>query len=163
MQWMRTEVKVLARIGGKISSEAGFPKRVLRYDAMTESFFWCSGKRYVQDATAALQLTGRSHECNTAETPGTKGTGATLRDGDRKLDESEIAAFRSVLRSVMYGTLGRLEILTVASFELSATESAMAKLKRPVSYCWGSLRPSGSTPGRMCRSTWTRRQRLGRR
>ena len=37
----RLAVKVLARIGGKSSGEAGVLGRVLRYDAATESFFWC--------------------------------------------------------------------------------------------------------------------------
>ena len=55
----RIEVKVLARVA-RGHNEAGFLKRVLRYDAGTESFFWRCGKRYVQDA--ALQLTGRSRE-----------------------------------------------------------------------------------------------------
>ena len=55
----RLEVKVLARICGKSSGEAGLLKRVLRYDAATESFFWCIGKRFVQDAAATLQLTLR--------------------------------------------------------------------------------------------------------
>ena len=93
------DVKALARIVGKSSGEAGFLKRALRYDTTTESFFWCSGKRHVQDAAATLQLTGRSHECTTADTPGTKGTDATLRDGDQKLDGNETAAFRSALGS----------------------------------------------------------------
>ena len=35
----------------------------------------------------------------------------TLRDGDQKLDESETAAFRSGVGSVMYVALDRLEIL----------------------------------------------------
>ena len=65
----------------------------------------------MQDAAAILQLTGPSHGCKTADTPGTKGTGATLRDGDRKLDESETAAIRSALGSVMYVALDRPEIL----------------------------------------------------
>ena len=51
----------------------------------TGSFTWCSGKRCVQDAAATLQLTGRTTECKTADTPGTKRTGAALRDGDQKL------------------------------------------------------------------------------
>ena len=62
----RLEVKVLARMFGKRSGEAGFLKRVLRHDAATESFFWCCRKRYVLGAAATLQLTGRSHECKTA-------------------------------------------------------------------------------------------------
>ena len=86
-----------------------------------------------------------------ADAPGTKGTGATLRDGDRKLDESGPAAFRRSLGSVMYVALDRLEILyatkTVAAF-LQSPKSAMAKLKREVRH------PPGFTPGRMCRSTW---------
>ena len=81
----RLEVKVLARLGGKQSDEVGFLKRVLRYDTETGSFTWCSGKRYVQDAANTLQLTGRTTECKTADTPGTKSTGAALRDGDQKL------------------------------------------------------------------------------
>ena len=59
MKWF--EVKVLARIGGKSSGEVEFLKRVLWYDAVTESFLWCSGQCHVQDTTATLQLTGRSH------------------------------------------------------------------------------------------------------
>ena len=35
----RLEEDMLARIGGKSSGEAGFLRRVLRYDAVTESFF----------------------------------------------------------------------------------------------------------------------------
>ena len=101
----RLEVKVLARIGGKSSGEAGFVKRVLRHDATTEGFFWCSGKCYVQDAAATLQLTRRSHECKTADTLGTNGTGATLRDGDQKLDGNETAAIRSALGAVMHEAL----------------------------------------------------------
>ena len=99
----RLVVKMLCWYGsdGKSSGEAGFLKRVLRYDAATESFLWCSWKRYVQDASVALQLTGRSHECKTVDTPGTKGTGATLRDGDQKVDANETAAFRSALGSLM--------------------------------------------------------------
>ena len=54
---------MLARIGGKSSGEAGLLKRVLRYDAATKSFLWCSAKRYVQDAAAALQVIGQSHKC----------------------------------------------------------------------------------------------------
>ena len=68
---------------------------------MTGSFW----KRHVQD-TDTLQLTGRNHECKTADTPGTKGIGPTLRDGDQKL------VFRTALGSV--------------------TQSAMVKLKRLV-------------------------------
>ena len=83
---MRLEAKVLARIGGVSSGEAGFLKRVLRYDAVTESFFCCSGTRHVQDAAATLQRTGRSHECKTAHTLGTKGSGATLQDGDQSME-----------------------------------------------------------------------------
>ena len=49
----RLEVMVVAWVGGTSSSEAGFLKRVLR----TESFFWCSGKGYVLDSAAALELT----------------------------------------------------------------------------------------------------------
>ena len=50
----RLDENVLARIGGKHSGEAGFLKRVLRYDAETGSFFWCSGKRHVQNAATTL-------------------------------------------------------------------------------------------------------------
>ena len=78
----RLEVKVLTRIGGRQSGEVGFLKRALRYETATGSFTWCSGKRYVQDAASILQLTGRLSECKAATTPGTKGTGATIRDGD---------------------------------------------------------------------------------
>ena len=74
------EGKVLTRTGGKSSGEAGFLERVLRCDTATESFCCCSGERHVQDAAATLQLTGRSHECKTVSTPGTKGIGVTLRD-----------------------------------------------------------------------------------
>ena len=35
----RLDMKVPARIGGKSSGVAGFLKRVLRYDAVTERFF----------------------------------------------------------------------------------------------------------------------------
>ena len=137
----RLEVKVLARFGGKQSGEIGFLKRVLRYDAVAGSFTWCSGKRYVQDAATTLQLTGRTTECKTADTPGTKGTGAALRDGDQKLDGNDTAAFRSALGSVMYVALDRPEILystkTVASFMQSPTKSAMVKLKRLVRYLVG--------------------------
>ena len=72
-------VKVLARIGGDSSGEAGF--------FVTWSFVQCCGKRYVQDAAATLQLTGRSHEYNTADTYGKEGTGATLQDRDQKFNE----------------------------------------------------------------------------
>ena len=149
----RLEVKVLARLGGKQSGEIGFLKRVLRHDDVTGSFTWCSGERYVQDAATTLQLMGRTTECKTADTPGTKGTGAALRDGDQKLDGDDTAAFRSALGSVMYVALDRPEILystkTVASFMQSPTSSS--------DWCaiwWGSFR---SVPGRV------RRQRLGRR
>ena len=54
--------------------------------------------------------------------------------------------------------LERPEILnatkTVASFMQSPTKSAIAKLKREARYLLGSLRPSGSTPGKVRRSTW---------
>ena len=137
----RLEVKVLARLGGKQSDEIGFLKRVLRYDAETGSFTWCSGKRYVQDAATTLQLTGRTTECKTADTPGTKGTGAALRDGDQKLGGNDTAAFRSALGSVMYVALDRPEIMystkTVASFMQSPTKSAMVKLERLVRYLVG--------------------------
>ena len=137
----RLEVKVLARLGGKQSGEIGFLKRVLRYDAVTGSFTWCSGKRYVQDAATTLQLMGRTTECKVADTPGTKGTGAALRDGDQKLDGDDTAAFPSALGSVMYVALDRPEILystkTVASFMQSPTKSAMVKLKRLVRYLVG--------------------------
>ena len=90
----------------------------------------------MQDAAATLQLAGRSHECNTADTSGTKGTGATLRDGDQKLGENETAAFRSALESVMYVAQDRPGILcatkTVASFMSSLMKSAMDILKREV-------------------------------
>ena len=46
-------------------------------------------------------------ECKTADTPGSKGTGATLREGDQKLDGKETAVFRSALGSVMYVALDR--------------------------------------------------------
>ena len=137
----RLEVKVLTRIGGKQSGEVGFPKRVLRNDSVTGSFTWCSGKRDVQDAASILQLTGRLTECKAANTPGTKGTGATLRHGDQKLDEEDAAAFRSAVGSVMYVALDRPEILyakkTVATFVQSPTQSAMVKLKRLVRYLVG--------------------------
>ena len=137
----RLEVKVLARLGGKQSGEIGFLKRVLRYDAETGSFTWCCGKRYVQDAATTLQLTGRTTECRTADTPGTKSTSAALRDGDQKLGGNDTAAFRSALGSVMYVALDRPEILystkTVASFMQSPTKSAMVKLKRLVRYLVG--------------------------
>ena len=55
----RLEVKALARFCGKHSGEAGFLKRVLRYDAVTGSFFWCSGKRNVQDAARNSRLLDR--------------------------------------------------------------------------------------------------------
>ena len=131
MKWF--EVKVLALIGGKSSGEVGFLKRVLRYDAVAESFFWCSGECHVQDTATTLQLTGRSHNCKTAHTLGTRGTGATLPDGDKKLGENETAVFRSVLGSVMYVAQDRPGILcttkTVASFMKSPTKSAKVKLK----------------------------------
>ena len=77
-----------------------------------------------------LQLTGRSHECKTADTPGT----TPASTGDQKLDETTTAAFRSALGSVMYVALDRPEILyatkTLASFMQSPTKSAMVKLKR---------------------------------
>ena len=137
----RLEVKVLARLGEKQSGEIGFVKRVLRHDAETGSFTWCSGKRYVQDAATTLQLLGRTTECKTADTPGTKGTGAALRDGDQKLGGNDTAAFRSALGSVMYVALDRPEILystkTVASFMHSPMNSAMVKLKRLVRYLVG--------------------------
>ena len=146
----RLEVKVMARIGGRQSGEVGFLKRVLRYDAMTGSFTWCSGKRYVQDAASILQLTGRPTECKTADTPGTKGIGANLRDGDQKLDEGDTAAFRSAQGSVMYVALERLEILyatkTVASFIQSPTKSAMVKLKRLVRCLVGFLQAEWAYP-----------------
>ena len=117
----RLEVKVLARICGRQSGEVGFLKRAVRHDAVTESFTWRRGKRYVQDAAAILQLAGRAAECKTADTPGTKGIGANLRDGDQKLDEDDTTAFRSALGSVTYVALNRPEILyatkTVASFK----------------------------------------------
>ena len=69
----RFGVKMLARIGGKSSGEAGILKRVSRYDATTESFFWCSGTRYVQDAVPTLQLVGRVRLCET-ETRSSLGT-----------------------------------------------------------------------------------------
>ena len=155
----RLEVKVLARLGGKQSGEIGFLKRVLRYDVETASFTWCSGKRYVQDAATTLQLTGRKTECKTADTPGTKSTGAALRDGDQKLGGNDTAVFRSALGSVMYVALDRPEILysikTVASF-MQSPKSAMVKLKRLVRYLSGVLPgPNGLTPSRLCRSTWT--------
>ena len=116
----RLEVKVLARLGGRQSGEIGFLKRLLRYDAVTGSFTWCSGKRYVKDAATTLQITGWTTKCKTADTPGTKGNGAALRDGDQKLHGDDTAAFRSALGSVLYVALDRLEILystkTVASF-----------------------------------------------
>ena len=56
----RLEVKVLAWIGGKSSGKAGLLKRALQYDAATESFLWCIGKRCVQDADATLQVTERN-------------------------------------------------------------------------------------------------------
>ena len=114
-------MKVLARLGGKQSGEIGFLKRVLRHYAETGSFTWCSGKRYVQDAATTLQLTGRTTECKTADTPGTKSTGAALCETET--------------RSLM-GALDRPEILhstkTVQSFMQSSTKSAMVKLKRLV-------------------------------
>ena len=114
---------------------------MLRYDAKTGSFAWCSGKRYVQGAATTLQLTGRTTECKTADTPGTKSTGAALRDGDQKLGGDDTAAFQSALGSVMYVALDRHEILystkTVASFMQSPTKSTMVKLKRLVRYLVG--------------------------
>ena len=127
---------MLARIGGKGSGEAWFLKRVLRYDAVTERVLWCSGKYHVQDAAATLQLTGRSHECKTADTRGTKGTGATLQPP-------------SGAPSVMYVDLERPEILyatkIAAAFMQSPTNSSMAKLKQLMRYLEGPLRPKGST------------------
>ena len=90
----------------------------------------------MQYTAATLQHIGRSHECKTADTLGTKGTSATLRGGDQKLDESEPTAFRSALGSVVYVALDRPENLyatkTVASFMQSPTKSAVAKLRREV-------------------------------
>ena len=136
----RRAVKVLARVGGTSSSEARFLRRVLRYDAATESFCWCSGKRFMLDATAAPQLTGRSRKCKTAGTLGTEGTGATLRDGDQKLDGNETAAFRIALATVMHVALDRLHATkTVASFTQCPTKSGMVKLMRLVRYLLGFL------------------------
>ena len=132
---------MLARLGGKQSGEIGFLKRVLRNDAETGCFTWCSGKRYVQDAATTLQLKGRTTACKTADTPGTKGTGPAQRDGDQKLGGNDTAAFRSALGSVMYVALDRPEIphstKTVASSMQSPTKSAMVKLKRLVRYLVG--------------------------
>ena len=95
----------------------------------------------MQDAATTLQLTGRTTECKTADTLGTKSTGAALRDGDQKLGGNDTAAFPSVVGSVMYVALDRSEILystkTVASFLQSPTKSAMVKLKRLVRYLVG--------------------------
>ena len=99
-------------------------------------------QRHVQDAAATLELTGRSHECKTADTPGTKGTGATLRDGDQKLDENETAAFRSALGPVMYVALDRSEILdvikTVAPFISDGVGDGQAQAIGAL-LCWGSF------------------------
>ena len=157
------EGKVRARIGGKSSGEGGFLKLVLRYDAATKSFFWCSGKRYVQDATTTLQLTGRSHECKTADTPGTT---STVR-GTEKLDGNETAAFQISLGSVMYVALDRAEILyatkTVALFMQSPTKSAMAKLKRSVRYLLGLAQAESGPLQAGCAEVLGCVQRLGRR
>ena len=76
----------------------------------------------------------RSQDGATADTPDTKGTGATLRDEDQNLDGNETAVFRSTLGSVMYVGLDRSP---VASFMQSPTKSAMAKLRRLVRYLAG--------------------------
>ena len=57
----RLDLKVLTRIGERSSADAGFLKRVLRYDAATESFLWCSGRRYVQDAAATRSARRQTH------------------------------------------------------------------------------------------------------
>ena len=85
----RLQVKVLARIGGKSSGEAGLLKRVLRYDAATEGFFWCDAKRDVQNAAAALQLTPKEPRVQDGRHSWHEGHWATLRDGDQKLDGNE--------------------------------------------------------------------------
>ena len=110
---------------------------MLRYDAETGRFTWCSGNRYVQDAATTLQLTGRTTECKTADAPGTKGTGPALRDGDQKLGGNGTAAFQSALGSVMYVPEKLYSTKTVASFMQSTTKSAMVKLKRLVRYLVG--------------------------
>ena len=55
-------------------------------------------RRWVPESSVAVRrreaLTGRSHEWQDGHS-GTKGTGATLRDGDQKLDGNETAACRS--------------------------------------------------------------------
>ena len=134
-------------------AQARFLKRMLRYDAATESFFWCSGKRYVQDAAAALQLTGRSHEC----------TGVTLRDGDQKLDGNETGAFCSAL----WLWTGMRSCAPPRPWHRSCNLQRSRRWPSSSDWCgvcWCSLRPSGSTPRNVCRSTWcVRRQRLGRR
>ena len=104
----RLEVKVLAQIGGKSPGEAGFLKRVLRHDAVTESFFVCCGKCYVQDAAAALQLRGQDgrhtwhewHRCNTVR-------GRTRISTRAKQLLSDAPAFRGARGSVMYVALDR--------------------------------------------------------
>ena len=116
----RLEVKVLARIGGRQSGEVGFLKRVLRYDAVTESFTWCSGWQ-------ALRA-GCGNEGHGRESSGRRSEGSVVLT----------TAFRSPLGSVMYVALDRPEILyatkTVASFTQFPTRSAMTKLKRLVRY-----------------------------
>ena len=88
----------------------------------------------------------------------TKGTGATLRDGDQKFDENETAAFGSALGSVLYVALDRLGILyatkTVTWFMQSSTKSANWQAQARGAICWGALRSYRSTPGKVCRSTW---------
>ena len=104
----------------------------------------------MQDAATTLQLTGRTTECKTADTPGTKGTGSSLRDGDQKLGGNDTAAFRSALGSVMYVALDRPTpprpwhaIPDEVSDGQGQATGALA------------LRPNGLTPSKLCRSTWT--------
>ena len=113
-------------------------KRVVQFGATTESFFWCSAKRYVQDAAAALQVIGQSHKCKMGRHTWHDGhwsDSARRRPGTGRERNSRL---QERLETVVDVVLDGPDILyatkTVASFMQSPTKSAMAKLKRKVHY-----------------------------
>ena len=147
---------MLARTRGKSSGEARFLKRVLRHDAATKRFFWCSVKRHVQDAAAAHRTEPRIARRQTllargalvrlcgTETKSSMGTSQPLSGAPC---DQGCAWLRAGLRSCTPPKQWHRSCNLRRSRRWPSSNDWCA-------ICWSSLKPSGFTPGKVYRSVW---------